>query len=137
MDEFYWVYSWILFHKYFSKKSPSQMPERFLNICIIYWMNNESLSYYFFIFLQKLKKYFLISAAKYFDEDGLDTPLGHPSLPDETRCAQKISDIMLDVTFSDLGNNKRVSHIFMTFGQFMDHDFAYVIHGPSSLCPET
>lgn len=111
------------------------MPERFLNICIIYWMN-ESLSCCFFIFLLKLKKYSLISAAKYFDEDGLDTPLGHPSLPDETRSAQEISDIMLDVTFSDLGNNKRVSHIFMTFGQFMDHDFAYVIHGPSSLCPE-
>ena len=39
---------------------------------------------------------------------------------------------MLDVTFTDLGNNKRVSPIFMTFGQFMDHDFAYVIHGPQA-----
>ena len=87
----------------------------------------------------EFKTNILILAAKYFDEDGLDTPLGHPSLTNvgETRSAQEISDFMLDVTFTDLGNNKRVSPIFMTFGQFMDHDFAYVIHGPTSVCPET
>ena len=87
----------------------------------------------------EVKANILILAAKYFDRDGLDTPLGHPSLPgfDKTRSVQEISDLMLDVTFTDLGNNKRVSPIFMTFGQFMDHDFAYVIHGPTSVCPET
>ena len=87
----------------------------------------------------EVKTNILILAAKYFDRDGLDTPLGHPSLRDvdKTRSVQEISDLMLDVTFTDLGNNKRVSPIFMTFGQFMDHDFAYVIHGPTSVCPET
>ena len=98
---------------------------------------NESFSLCFFSLLLKVKEYSLISAAKYFDEDGLDTYLGHPSLPDEPRSAQKISDVMLDVTFTDLGNNKRVSHIFMMFGQFMDHDLAYIISRPSTLYPET
>ena len=78
-------------------------------------------------------------AVKYFDEDVLDTPLGHPSLTDldETHSVQEISDLRLDVTFTDLGNNKRVSPMFIMFGQFMDHDFAYVMHGPTSVCPGT
>ena len=74
----------------------------------------------------------------------MDTPLGH-SLLDNTGIskfglskfpsAQDISDIVFNINNTDNGNNGRVPHLFMTFGQFMDHDFAYVIH-PSSLSSE-
>ena len=84
--------------------------------------------------------------ARYFDEgvfpngDGLDTPLGHPILDNDVisefgfnkfPSAQDISDTVFNISNRDDGNKGRVPHLFMTFGQFMDHDFAYVIH-PSS-----
>ena len=81
--------------------------------------------------------------ARYFDKgvfregDGLDTPLGHPSLPRTPfgfgfKSAQEVSDIVFNINNTDNGNNRRVSHLYMTFGQFMDHDFAYILHPSSS-----
>ena len=84
--------------------------------------------------------------ARYFDEgvfsngDGLDTPLGHPLLDKETvsdfginfPSAQDVSDKIFNINNTDSGNNGKVPHLFMTFGQFMDHDFAYVTHPSSS-----
>ena len=51
--------------------------------------------------------------------------------------AQAVSDLFFRISFRDYGNRNRTSVIFMTFGQFMDHDFAYVVHGPASLSPES
>ena len=97
----------------------------------------RSLFYYFLNFT---------GGARYFDEgvfpngDGLDTPLGHPLLDNDVisefgfnkfPSAQDISDTVFNISNRDDGNKGRVPHLFMTFGQFMDHDFAYVIH-PSS-----
>ena len=101
---------------------------------------------------------FLIGA-NYFDVNvfpngnGLDTPLGHPSLDFVNEdpqiqhpqnpfgfynfpSAQDVSDIVFNINNTDGGNNGRVPHLFMTFGQLMDHDFAYVLHpsGSSSGC---
>ena len=81
--------------------------------------------------------------ARYFDRgvfsegNGLDTPLGHPSLPRAPfgfgfKSAQEVSDIVFNINNTDNGNNRRVSHLYMTFGQFMDHDFAYILHPSSS-----
>ena len=50
--------------------------------------------------------------------------------------AQAVSDRMFRIRDEDNGNRKRVSHVFMTFGQFMDHDFAYMMHGPTDACAE-
>ena len=89
----------------------------------------------------------LTGGARYFDVhvfqngNGLDTPLGHPLLDNRAiskfglskfPSAQDISDIVFNINNTDNGNNGRVPHLFMTFGQFMDHDFAYVIHPSSS-----
>ena len=49
---------------------------------------------------------------------------------------QTVSDLMFRIRDEDNDNHRRVSHVFMTFGQFMDHDFAHVIHGPTDACPE-
>ena len=99
--------------------------------------------------------HFLFIGANYFDVkvfpngDGLDTPLGHPSLdfvnedpeiqdPQNSfgfynfPSAQDVSDIVFNINNTDGGNNGRVPHLFMTFGQLMDHDFAYVLHPSSS-----
>ena len=91
--------------------------------------------------------FFVVAGARYFDKgvfregDGLDTPLGHPSLPRspfgfDFKSAQEVSDIVFNINNTDNGNNGRVSHLFMTFGQLMDHDFAYILHpsGSSSGC---
>lgn len=83
----------------------------------------------------------------------MDTPLGHPSLDFVNEdpqiqhpqnpfgfynfpSAQDVSDIVFNINNTDGGNNGRVPHLFMTFGQLMDHDFAYVLHpsGSSSGC---
>ena len=50
--------------------------------------------------------------------------------------AQAVSDRMFRIRHEDNGNRRRVSHVLMTFGQFMDHDFARVIHGPTDACLE-
>ena len=50
--------------------------------------------------------------------------------------AQAVSDRMFRIRDQDNGNRRRVSHVFMTFGQLMDHDFARVMHGPTDACPE-
>lgn len=99
--------------------------------------------------------YALFIGANYFDVNvfpngnGLDTPLGHPSLDFVNEdpqiqdpqnpfgfynfpSAQDVSDIVFNINNTDGGNNGRVPHLFMTFGQLMDHDFAYVLHPSSS-----
>ena len=80
--------------------------------------------------------------------DGLDIPAGHPALDflnkdplnenyldpfgfERFPSAQDVSDLVFNINNTDSGNNGRVPHLFMTFGQLMDHDFAYVLH-PSS-----
>ena len=70
--------------------------------------------------------------AVYFDRGGFDTPLGHPSLPSEIGVnaisPQDVSDLVFNITNGNNGNSGRVSHLMMTFGQFLDHDFAYSLH---------
>ena len=69
---------------------------------------------------------------------GTDIPLGHPAAGSagDMSSAQAVSDRMFRIRDQDNGNRRRVSHVFMTFGQFMDHDFARVMHGPTDACPE-
>ena len=85
--------------------------------------------------------YITSSGAAYFDRGvfpsshpdiGFDTPLGHPSLPSpfgvDAKTPQDVSDEVFNVTFGNNGNSDRVPHLMMTFGQFLDHDFAYSLH---------
>lgn len=63
---------------------------------------------------------------------GFDTPLGYPSLPPEidvnTITPQDVSDLVFNITNGNNGNSGRVPHLMMTFGQFLDHDFAFSLH---------
>ena len=85
--------------------------------------------------------YIAFLGATYFDRGvfpsshsdiGFDTPLGHPSLPSpfglDAKTPQDVSDEVFNVTFGNNGNSDRVPHLMMTFGQFLDHDFAYSLH---------
>lgn len=63
------------------------------------------------------------TGARYFDPRGLDTPYGHPFLKQRNvPTAQDVSDKIFEIIDKDQGNAKKVSHIYMTFGQFIDHD---------------
>lgn len=88
-----------------------------------------------------------ILGAVYFDRGvfpslrrdiGFDTPLGHPSLPDpvgvDAITPQDVSDIVFNVSWRNIGNSGRAPHLMMTFGQFLDHDFALSLHAKSSAC---
>ena len=89
-----------------------------------------------------------ILAAFYIDTD---LPVGDPTVPyiltirnrdvqfrnRNVPSAQKVTDLLFRISFRDLGSRNRTSVIFMTFGQFLDHDFAYVVHGPTGLCPDS
>ena len=89
-----------------------------------------------------------ILAAFYIDTD---LPVGDPTVPyiltirnrdvqfrnRNVPSAQTVTDLLFRISFSDLGSRNRTSVIFMTFGQFLDHDFAYVVHGPTGLCPDS
>ena len=63
---------------------------------------------------------------------GFDTPLGHPSLPRpfgvDAKTPQDVSDVVFNITRGNNGNRERVPHLMMTFGQFLDHDFALSLH---------
>ena len=63
---------------------------------------------------------------------GFDPPLGHSSLPSpfgsDAKTSQDVSDEVFNVTFGNNGNSDRVPYLMMTFGQFLDHDFAYSLH---------
>ena len=78
----------------------------------------------------------MILAANYI---GTDLPIGDPTIPTfrTIPSAQEVSDLLFRISIRDRGSRNRTSVIFMTFGQFLDHDFAYVIHGPTSLCPNS
>ena len=81
----------------------------------------------------------MILAANYI---GTDLPVGDPTITKfqnrfDVPSAQEVSDLLFRISFRDRGSRNRTSVIFMTFGQFLDHDFAYVIHGPASLCPNS
>ena len=88
----------------------------------------------------------MILAANYI---GTDLPVGDPTITTygnryvrfqnrfDVPSAQEVSDLLFRISFRDRGSRNTTSVIFMTFGQFLDHDFAYVIHGPTSLCPNS
>ena len=46
----------------------------------------------------------------------------------DTKTPQDVSDPVFNITRGNNGNSGRVPHLMMTFGQFLDHDFAYSLH---------
>ena len=88
----------------------------------------------------------MILAASYI---GTDLPVGDPNITTyrnrnvgfqngfDVPSAQEVSDLLFRISCRDHGSRNRTSVMFMTFGQFLNHDFAYVIHGWTSLCPNS
>ena len=82
----------------------------------ISWLNrvlwNES-------FLRSL----IISAAAYFDNKGLDTPIGFPGIKyPNVPTPQEVSNALIKILEEDSGNKGMVSNLHMTYGQFLVHD---------------
>ena len=46
----------------------------------------------------------------------------------DAKTPQDVSDAVFNITRGNNGNSGRVPHLMMTFGQFLDHDFAYSLH---------
>ena len=64
--------------------------------------------------------------ARYFDENGLDTPVGYPGMAATSiyPSPQEIYDSPLFQTANENENSGDTSTIHMTFGQFLDHDLS-------------
>lgn len=68
----------------------------------------------------------LIAGASYVDKFSIDVPKGFPHTKPKVKPANEISEKLFEVENKGSGNKKKLSSIFMTFGQFLDHDFTLV-----------
>ena len=65
------------------------------------------------------------------DQRRLDVPRGYPGFEPKLPTAHSISENLFQVKKKDSGNRKDLSTLFMTMGQFIDHD---LIETPSQAC---
>eukprot|EP00111_Clytia_hemisphaerica_P006574 TCONS_00019053-protein len=66
--------------------------------------------------------------ANYVDQRQVDTPRGFPGTKPRVPPANKVSLAVFHAKQNDDGNRWKLSTLFMTMGQFLDHDFALVGH---------
>ena len=79
---------------------------------------------------------FNLSAAQY--EDGKDTPRGFPKAPlfkQTLPPPNSISESLFHVETTNTGNYRQLSVLFMTFGQFLDHDMVATPHASCTIIP--
>lgn len=69
-----------------------------------------------------------ISAAQY--NDGVDLPRGHHHATDykDLPTAHQVSTAVFKTFTGQVKNDKNMSVLFMTFGQFLDHDLSVAPH---------
>ena len=68
----------------------------------------------------------------YSDERKVDLPRGFlhaPFFGDRSPPANLISNVLFDVEQENKGNSQHLSSMFMTFGQFLDHDMSLTPQG--------
>ena len=78
--------------------------------------------------LRKNFFYSLFLAGVY--DDGVDLPRGHPHASDYEHLptAHEVSRNVFTSVTDQTKNDKNMSVLFMTFGQFLDHDIAFSPH---------
>ena len=81
--------------------------------------------YSFTTFLTKPYLLIFFIAADYVD--GVDTPRGFPGTTPVVQPANKITDELFNVEQQNKGTGD-ISVMFMTFGQFLDHDLGIAVH---------
>ena len=70
-----------------------------------------------------------ITDARYVDRRQVDTPRGFPGTSPVIPSANKVSMAAFEAIETNGGNSKKLSTLFMTVGQFLDHDFGLSLHG--------
>jgi len=60
--------------------------------------------------------------AEYVDKYKYDVPRGYPGFQPKLEPANKVSQELFQVEKETKGSRKHLSTLFMTFGQFVDHD---------------
>ena len=67
--------------------------------------------------------------ADYVDKRRTDTPRGFPGTRPKVPPANEVSMAVFEAKKINGGNKNKLSTLFMTVGQFLDHDFALSDHG--------
>ena len=63
-----------------------------------------------------------ISAPAYADDGANDTPRGFPGTSPVLPPANAVTQQLFQVEKKNTGNDMKLTTLFMTFGQFLDHD---------------
>ena len=63
------------------------------------------------------------------DKRRADTPRGFPRTKPTLPTPNEVSDVVFQPNKIQGQNTKKLAVIFMTVGQFLDHDMAFVTHG--------
>ena len=88
------------------------------HIIVVEWIYNKKLSS-------------VSTGADYADKYKLDVPRGYPGVGRKLPVVNHISKTLFGVTKKMRGNKHHISTLFMTFGQFLDHD---ITDTPSQAC---
>jgi len=68
--------------------------------------------------------------ADYVDANKLDTPRGFPGTKPVVAPPNRVSQAIFTAGKINKGNDEKLAVIFMTTGQFLDHDMVSGTHGP-------
>ena len=69
------------------------------------------------------------TGARYVDRRQVDTPRGFPGTSPTIPSANKVSMVAFEALETNGGNSRKLSTLFMTAGQFLDHDVGVSLHG--------
>ena len=82
------------------------------------------------LYLRILHLYFhLFTDSDYVDQRKVDIPRGFPKTRPDVPPPNKVSEAVFEARQHDDVKKQKLSTLFMSFGQFLDHDLAITLHG--------